>query len=89
MALYAQRTVVKPYAIKRASDNVELWDIAIEKTSTRKGRSKTFRVTRSSPLTDFTTYSATSQLKGQRDHPHGNVSSTVQIPDIPDPLFFA
>ncbi|MED6174921.1 hypothetical protein PIB30_073439 [Stylosanthes scabra] len=60
-------------------DAIGFFDITIEKASTRKGRSKTFRVTRSSPLTDFTSDSTTSpitsRLKRQSGRPHEVISS--------------
>ncbi|MED6152244.1 hypothetical protein PIB30_090045, partial [Stylosanthes scabra] len=43
--------------------------------STRRGKSKDSRFTHSSPLTDFTNSSATSQLKEPRDHLYEDVRS--------------
>ncbi|MED6190296.1 hypothetical protein PIB30_104490, partial [Stylosanthes scabra] len=68
-------TVEKPYPVNRASDNVGLRDFILEKTSTRNKRIGNLLGYCSSPLTDSATYSATSQPKGQRDHPHEDLSS--------------
>ncbi|MED6208195.1 hypothetical protein PIB30_042852, partial [Stylosanthes scabra] len=75
-----ERTVVKPYPV---TDIVGLRDIVVEKTLTRKGKIGDSRAACSSPLTDSTTSSATSQSKWDRMVTLMKTSTPMkQIPNI-------